>query len=853
IKFPNQIRISGWDFGSSARAMNQMGGVISTQAELVKVISSTTERKSMSTKTTIKRIALVAVSALGLGMISTVSATAGLPGDKTLISGVSIATPASIVRAGVSTGSLNISLTAGSNYTVATGSTLEINTYVKFSSVPSGETVLGVTSSSTQSPTLAVATTTAGSLTASAKASTVTAPSGVTPGYVQLQLNAGSALVKGTDKVGTLSFTPMVAGTYKVQAWVDDATAGNSAGVLDAAERTTTKTIVVGGAPTAIVATALNATSGAVGGYAGTSNLGTVYQISITDAAGNKTAFLPGEALSVAASSGTVSDASLTSGDFNANGFAYVTITGSADTNGTLTVTAVGFTATTITKSYSASLTNAQAASVTLTQTTGLQAGSAGAVNTALTANAEMNFATGKAVTLRVTSGSSASATSRVIDLNVNDNSGDVSGDDSGSVSYSLAVAIDDTLGYGSVTLPTAGLVAGDSITVTWAKSNGTDYTLKLTAADIAVSSVTSTISPSSANIVTGGGITLTAQALDQYSQPVAGAAVSWTVTGRNATTAPTVVLADANGYSTYTLTDTSTSTTVLTSTVTATFTYGTSTSSSSSTISFAAGNAPSAIAVTTSPTKTVATTESAISTAATGPEAGAVTLAFTVTDANGVAISGTPVTFTADSSNVVFKSSYLDTSNRKLAYTSSTGVATTYIAGWVAPSTVTITATAGTKTVTTKVNFVTVAADARTVALSETGGVAKATVKDRFGNPVKGATVNFSRTSGTGWLGAGVSSQDVVTNASGEAEILVNGTATIKAGLAVATYAQVDDAAGYVGTTATSGTGASLAPAGIASATLEVTGNSAASDALDAANEATDAANAATDAANAA
>ena len=25
IKFPNQIRISGWDFGSSARAMNQAG------------------------------------------------------------------------------------------------------------------------------------------------------------------------------------------------------------------------------------------------------------------------------------------------------------------------------------------------------------------------------------------------------------------------------------------------------------------------------------------------------------------------------------------------------------------------------------------------------------------------------------------------------------------------------------------------------------------------------------------------------------------------------------------------------------------------------------------------------------
>ena len=54
FKFPSQIRISGWDFGSSARAMNQAGGKDSlmtyesvpfTQADLVKVTRSTTERK----------------------------------------------------------------------------------------------------------------------------------------------------------------------------------------------------------------------------------------------------------------------------------------------------------------------------------------------------------------------------------------------------------------------------------------------------------------------------------------------------------------------------------------------------------------------------------------------------------------------------------------------------------------------------------------------------------------------------------------------------------------------------------------------------------------------------------------
>ena len=76
FKFLSQIRISGWDFGSSARAMNQAGGkdslmtyesVPTSQADLEKVSRSTTERKSMSTKTSIKRIALVAVAALKIG------------------------------------------------------------------------------------------------------------------------------------------------------------------------------------------------------------------------------------------------------------------------------------------------------------------------------------------------------------------------------------------------------------------------------------------------------------------------------------------------------------------------------------------------------------------------------------------------------------------------------------------------------------------------------------------------------------------------------------------------------------------------------------------------------------------
>jgi len=289
---------------------------------------------------------------------------------------------------------------------------------------------------------------------------------------------------------------------------------------------------------------------------------------------------------------------------------------------------------------------------------------------------------------------------------------------------------------------------------------------------------------------------------------------------------------------------------------------WGSSTNTETATITFGAGNAVDSIAVDTSPTKTVATTESTISTAATGPEGGAVTLKFLVKDATGVTLTGVPVTLTADKGNVSWKASATDTANNQLVYTDSTGIATTYISTWVVPTTVTVTPTAGTKSVTTKVNFVSSATTARTIAVTAANGIAKATVKDRYGNPVKGATVSWSRT-GTGYFGSGVSATTGTTDVNGESEILFVGDGTVKAELDAATYTQCANTVGVVGTTATSGTGASLAPAGICSATAALAGSKdsatkaadaatdAANAASDAAAEAIDAANAATDAAN--
>jgi len=145
---------------------------------------------------------------------------------------------------------------------------------------------------------------------------------------------------------------------------------------------------------------------------------------------------------------------------------------------------------------------------------------------------------------------------------------------------------------------------------------------------------------------------------------------------------------------------------------------------------------------------------------------------------------------------------------------------------------------------------------------VATSNGIVTATVKDRYGNLVKGATVSWSRT-GTGYFGNGVSATTGTTDVNGKAEILFVGDGTVKAELDVATYTQCDDLSGYVNTTATSGTGASLSPAGACSATVAITGSkdsatkaadaatAAADAAADAAAEAIDAANAATDAAN--
>lgn len=92
-RFPRRVRIHGGGFDASARAMHR-------EAALENVSRATIERKTMSTKTTLKRISLVAVAAMGFGLLSVVPSSATPQSDTLTLSAatssVTVGTAASI-------------------------------------------------------------------------------------------------------------------------------------------------------------------------------------------------------------------------------------------------------------------------------------------------------------------------------------------------------------------------------------------------------------------------------------------------------------------------------------------------------------------------------------------------------------------------------------------------------------------------------------------------------------------------------------------------------------------------------------------------------------------------------------
>jgi len=427
-----------------------------------------------------------------------------------------------------------------------------------------------------------------------------------------------------------------------------------------------------------------------------------------------------------------------------------------------------------------------------------------------------------------------------------------------------------DALGYASLVITSAAPAAGCTATVTWTGAatnpNAQVYTWAKAAAASALPNPAGNFQAlqKSTNKVTW-------TIVDQFSAPVVGAAVVFSVTGANApTTTPASVTTDANGQVSYSWTDakadaTTTSDTVSIKTVAGvaptvstgaiTVTYKTALSTVSSiyaTYSTTRGDNGNAALSGPVPTTAIggatgiynsALDQVNFSKTLTGATAAPyVQLTFTARDSALASVSGIPTTVTTTGGSLIGSDGKAATSvivyaNEPVYAFSKTGGVQT------------ITATNGTLTSKATINWVNAAADARVLKLTESAGTVTASVTDGLGAAVAGASVDVSITGG-GKVG-GASAGTYKTSTDGTVSLSVTGAGTVTASLDGTTYAKTLYLADYgdaVGVVSTPG-----APAGVGSAKVDTAGIQSSSDAVDASNEATDAANAATDAANAA
>jgi len=450
-----------------------------------------------------------------------------------------------------------------------------------------------------------------------------------------------------------------------------------------------------------------------------------------------------------------------------------------------------------------------------------------------------------------------------------------VAGDMSPAATTTPVKVLTDATGVASLTVTNASPLNGCTATVTWtgAATNPTS-TAVVTWAKAAAAKASASAGNYQALLKSAQSVSWTIT--DQFGKPVANALVAISHSGANApTVAPAQLTTDATGKVTYSWTDAKgveASSTLGTDTVSVATVAGTAPTSSTGQVIITWKAALSTVAsldayyapLTDMASKIVVPTTDigggsgraisgldqvdltqpiTVSTAANHY----VALQFTALDSASVAVTGVPTTITVTGGQILSSSGML-TSSRTL-YSNEAF----YVVGTKTGKT-TVTATNGTLTAKAVINFVNVHTDARVITVAESAGTITATVTDFNGNAVP--SVNVTATvSGTGRLGNGANSGTFVTAADGTVSFDVNGAGTVTVSLNRTDYAKPSLLAGFGNSAATVVT--TGAPAGVRSASVVTAGNTVTADAAQAANdaaaEATDAANAATDAANAA
>jgi hypothetical protein len=834
----------------------------------------------MSTKTLRKRIALVAVSALGFGLMSVTPVFAD-EATSTEVTAVTVAAPA--------TGRIGSALTSNVGFTTASAANDDTITLKGiFVSKPAGSTATIIFDDTN----LAVG----GS---DAETAAFTAAAGFQPSKLVVTFTdaQSDAPTDAAHVAGRVGFIPDVAGDYVIKVWHDaDLDGAIGASEIKAADRTFT----VGAAPSAVTVTKFGATTceDAANGSI----------VKLTLPAGTGLAL--GEAIRVSPSTATA-DITLINGaeaNHTPGASSYVDVIGSQFVAGSAWLNVTDTAAGTLTLSFAGQGTGVAAITGSTTVsyktcvasnagTTVIQGATAGAAFTSITdgINGSSTTATiplaAKTITYYSaftdgTAGDYYKATVTDSDNRVTGAGTNVSADLVYDIAYvGAANATTATTIEGTFTVALSPTATGQGFNVTVV--NGTDLVSGVTTAAVATSSGTVTVSPAGAlSLKTGGSITYTVTAKDQFGRANPNAIVTMTTDGRNSNQTVTAKTAttDALGLATFTITDAPLATTTsLLDTWTFTVRGADNTTKSPTTAPTINWSATGPVVGTvtilggnnTTTTGVAATSPSYkdIAAGATGATGALAPVTATVKDAAGNLLTGVPVTFTVSGTTAAV------TSTTQTVYTGAAGTAAANVYAWVAGS-YTVTATAGGVAGTAVYAFRQAAAgEERAISATVSGNMVTAKVVDRFGNPVPLVLV-YATKSGVGYFGNGTLKTTGSTDNAGEVSFVIAGgdaevtVATYDIGTAVAPLGSgqtcaragaadcnvdaADDTAftasvAGTATVAEKGVGASFSAVGVAKATATVVGDNSSQAAADAAAEATDAANAATDAANAA
>jgi hypothetical protein len=410
----------------------------------------------MSTKTTFKRIALVAVAALGFGVLTSVA-----PASATVVAatGVTAATPGPL-RVGQAT-TLRYSIT---HATAGASDTMTVTATLTSKPDLSTAAVVDLATGGASVETLARLGNTFANGTVSDEASASADPS-ATKSTGAMTMGSSTATTTFVDVV----VTPDVAGSYTVLLSVGNAT-------FTAGDKNVVVTMATAGAPATAAISAIGSTI-AVGG-----SVGSILKITLKDAAGNATKLAANETIDLAVTTGAalfvtggLATVSLGTSDF-ASGTAWTNIKNATAANASVvTLTGGGVLGSTSTLTTTLAISSSVAANVATgpaavwQQGTGVATTGFALTTTTLkvSSTATSQSIGVKSLTANGTAGETTATAADTIILTVTDTTGAITGKEGaqyealitqagGGATISSALAVTATLGAVSGTTGTS-------------------------------------------------------------------------------------------------------------------------------------------------------------------------------------------------------------------------------------------------------------------------------------------------------------------------------------------------------------------------------------------------------------